>query len=214
MPDNRPRRRRDRKNKRARRVRSRLLRRGLVRRRLSTAACVVLVATSVTVPAVAAIAADSNGQGTSLPGAAATNRLSAVTAAPTLPIKYVESASGANVDVRPNITVPPAPKVKTEVAGLRTERSATYENPNGTFSLQLGSCRDCGRLQVRSHREGQRQAGLDLQEPSRYGSRPAHGRAVHPGHPDPLDRHLHPRPGDERHHIHHGGRLVWRDRDA
>ena len=125
----------------ARRVRSRLLRRGLVRRRLSTAACVVLVATSVTVPAVAAIAADSNGQGTSLPGAAATNRLSAVTAAPTLPIKYVESASGANVDVRPNITVPPAPKVKTEVAGLRTERSATYENPNGTFSLQLGSGR-------------------------------------------------------------------------
>jgi hypothetical protein len=118
-----------------------LLRRGLVRRRLSTAACVVLVATSVTVPAVAAIAADSNGQGTSLPGAAATNRLSAVTAAPTLPIKYVESASGANVDVRPNITVPPAPKVKTEVAGLRTERSATYENPNGTFSLQLGSGR-------------------------------------------------------------------------
>jgi RHS repeat-associated protein len=101
----------------------------------------VLVATSITVPSVAATTAGPNGQGANLPSAAATNRLATVTGAPTLPLKFVEGASGSNVDVRPNITVSPAPKVKTEVASLRTEKSRTYANPNGTFNLQVSSGR-------------------------------------------------------------------------
>ena len=101
----------------------------------------VLIATSIGIPAAAA-SPDPSLQGTSLPSApAATNQIPRVSAAPTLPLQFVDSPSGSNVSVRPNITVPAAPKVTTEVASLRTERSRTYQKPDGSFSLQLSQTR-------------------------------------------------------------------------
>ena len=108
-----------------RRVRSRLLRRGLFRRVSSTAACLVLVATSITVPAVVATTALPPAQGGTLPSAAATNHPAMVKAAPTLPLRFVDDASGSNVTVRPTIAPPAPPSVKTEVASMRSEYSRT-----------------------------------------------------------------------------------------
>lgn len=125
----------------ARRLRSRMARRGLVRRVLSSATCLVLVATSITVPAAAAASVDSNSQGTNLSNGAATNQLAPVTAAPTLPLKFADSSSGGNVSVRPSMSTAKAPSARTEIASLRGQYSRTYENANGTYNLQLSGTR-------------------------------------------------------------------------
>jgi RHS repeat-associated protein len=120
----------------ARRVRARILRRAL-----STATALVLVATSITVPSVAAATAIPASRGTNLSNAAATNQLPAVTSAPTLPLQFVDDASGSNVSVRPAVSIPASPTVKTELASARTQYSRTYANPGGKYTLQSGTNR-------------------------------------------------------------------------
>jgi RHS repeat-associated protein len=89
---------------------------------------------------VAAATVPTGGQGANLPGAAL-NTIPSIVSAPTLPLKFVGSASGTNVTVRPDIELPPAPATRTELPDKRTEYSRTYANPNGTFTLEASQGR-------------------------------------------------------------------------
>jgi RHS repeat-associated protein len=96
--------------------------------------CAVLVVSSISVPAVAASSTVS-GNGTSGNGATL-NKLPSVVAASTLPLKFIDSASGAEATVRTATVAPTPPKTKTEIPSKRTERSRTYANPDGTYTLE------------------------------------------------------------------------------
>jgi hypothetical protein len=128
----------------ARRLQRRLGGRGSTSSRaFKTAACVVLVATSLTVPAVA-IAASPKGQGGNPPGGPGQVTANPVPVAPIYSdgqgAAATISATGG-ISLREAFTKPKPPKVKAELVDKRTESTSTYINPDGSYTVDVSPVR-------------------------------------------------------------------------
>jgi hypothetical protein len=130
----------------ARRLAWRPSRRGSnLRRSLHVAAVLMLVVTSITVPAVA-VASGPGAEGGNLPYTG--NSTPVATSVPVAPI-YSNEAWGAGltlpatggVTLRQPYSRPTAPRVKTELTDRRTDRTSTYANPDGSYTVESSPVR-------------------------------------------------------------------------
>ena len=117
-------------------------RRSIARSFASVATCVLLAAVSIeTTPPVLAAQAQSGAQGAAGSGSAK-NPKPVAQAVPVAPISSSSTGAGATipatggVSARPSFAGTKPPTTQTEIPGLRTENTRTFENPDGSYTLQ------------------------------------------------------------------------------